>query len=111
MDQPSSKTDSADRRETKPANGVFAVICSATGETWVSQSHNLDHGQMRLWGSLRQANGPHPSLQASWDTHGPEAFRYEELERLRDDFPPLDRTTELKRRMAIWRARLHAVEL
>ena len=47
----------------------------------------------------------------SWTLHGEGEFRFEELERLRDDFPALSLSNELKRRQSIWTARLQAVAL
>ncbi|MES6473301.1 GIY-YIG nuclease family protein, partial [Cutibacterium acnes] len=84
------------------------VICSATGEAWVGQSRHLDTQQNGIWFALSMGGSPFKSLQAAWNEHGAEAFRFEELERLREDFPTLSRRDELKRRQAIWVDRLHA---
>jgi len=111
MDRQARKAAITEYKERKPAYGVFAVICNATGETWVGQSPHVDNHQNGLWFSLKHGGSPYGSLQAAWNTHGQEAFRFEELERLRDDFPALNRTSELKRRLAIWQARLQAAQL
>ena len=111
MDRRARKAAIAAYKERKPAYGVFAVICTATGQAWVGQSRHLDTQQNSLWFALRHGGGPYRSLQAAWDLHGQSEFKFEELERLRDDFPALTRTDELKRRQSIWTARLQALAL
>lgn len=111
MDPQARKAAVAEYKERKAAFGVFAVICTATGETWVGQSRHVDNHKNGLWFALKHGGCPHRLLQEAWNTHGHEAFRFEELERLRDDFPPVSRTAELKRRLAIWQARLRALRL
>lgn len=95
-------------KERTPAMGVYAVICTATGETWVGQSRHVDTCRNGLWFALRLGSSPYVSLQAAWNRHGEADFRFEELERLRDDFPPYGRLDELKKRQSLWRARLRA---
>jgi hypothetical protein len=90
---------------------VFAVVCRATGQAWIGQSRHLDTQQNGLWFALRHGTSPHRTLLAAWTEHGPEEFRFEELERLREDFPALSRTDELKRRQALWTARLQGQAL
>ena len=108
MDSQARKAAVAAYRERKPAWGVFAVICSATGETWVGRSLNVDTHKNRLWFTLNLGKGDDAALQAAWTKHGDGAFRYEELERLREDFPLIGRDAELKKREALWQARLQA---
>lgn len=98
-------------KERGPAWGVYAVICSATGEAWVGHSRHVDSQQNGLWFGLRLGTSPHSSLQAAWKQHGEEAFRFEELERLRPDFPEIARLSEVKKRQALWRSRLQASAL
>jgi hypothetical protein len=95
-------------KERGPAYGVYAVICNATGEAWVGRSRHVDTQQNGLWFSLKLGTSPHMSLQAIWDQHGEGDFRFEELERLREDYPALSRWDELKKRQDIWKARLDA---
>ena len=93
--------------------GHFAsrIVCTATGEAWVGCSRHVDNQQNGLWFALRLGMSPHASLQAAWKRHGEREFRFEELERLRDDFPERLRPGELKKRQALWSARLQASEL
>jgi hypothetical protein len=111
MDKQARKAAVAAYKEQKPGCGVFAVICGATGEVWVGQSRNLDAQQNGLWFALRHGGSPYRSLQAAWNRHGADEFRFEELERLREDFPALSLSDELKRRQSIWTARLQASAL
>ena len=111
MDRQSRKAAIAAYKERKPAYGVFAVICNATGEAWVGVSSHVDTEQNGLWFGLRLGTSPFAALQAPWKAHGEAEFRFEELERLREDFPQLSRGDELKKRQALWRARLQASNL
>jgi hypothetical protein len=111
MDRQARKAAVAAYKEQKSAFGVFAVICTATGEAWVGQSRHLDTQQNGLWFALKQNTSPHGSLQSAWNAHGPDSFRFEERERLRDDFSSIGRPDELKRRQALWMARLGALRL
>lgn len=108
MDRQARKAAIAACKERKPACGVYAVICTATGEAWVGQSRNLDSQQNGLWFSLKHGGSPYRALQAAWDLHGADAFKFEDLDRLRDDFPALNRPNELKRRQSLWATRLQA---
>jgi hypothetical protein len=111
MDRQARKAAIAEYKERKPAHGVFAVVCRATGQAWVGRSSHVDTEQNGLWFTLRLGGSPFKSLQAAWSEHGQDEFRFEELERLRDDFPALARKDELKRRQALWTARLEATAL
>jgi hypothetical protein len=111
MDRRNRKAAIAAYKERKPAYGVYAVIRTATGETWVGCSRHVDTQQNGLWFTLRQGNSPFSSLQTAWTRHGESEFRFEELERLQEDFPEIGRLDELKRRQGLWRTRLHASAL
>jgi hypothetical protein len=111
MDRQSRKEAIAAYKERDPAHGVYAVVCNATGEAWVGATAHVDTRRNGLWFTLRLGTSPHASLQAAWKQHGEAEFRFEELERLRPDFPALSRRDELKTRQALWRARLQASSL
>lgn len=108
MDRNARKAAAAAYKERKSAYGVYAVICTATGQTWVGQSRHLETQQNGLWFGLRQHGSPHRALQAAWDLHGESEFRFEALDRLADDYPAVTRPAELKRRQSLWKARLQA---
>jgi len=95
-------------KERKTVAGVFAVLCTATGEAWVGQSRHIDTEQNGLWFTLRLGTSPFRSLQAAWNAHTEADFRFEQLDRLPEDASPLVRDMELKARAARWTARLGA---
>ena len=111
MDRQDRKAAIAAYKERKPAYGVYAVICNATGAAWVGCSRHVDTQKNGLWFTLRQGTSPFPSLQTAWANHGGTEFRFEELERLREDFPEVSRMGELKKRQGLWLARLDASPL
>jgi len=98
-------------REKPAAWGVFAVICRATGQAWVGSSPTVDQRKNGLWFTLRLGSSPYASLQAAWAEHGEGAFEFQELERLRPDYPEVGREDELKRRRKLWLDRLEASPL
>ncbi|UDQ89837.1 GIY-YIG nuclease family protein [Xanthobacter autotrophicus] len=108
MDKQERKAAVAAYRERKPAFGVYAIICTATGEVWVGTSRTVDTHKNRLWFELGIGSHANGALQAAWRAHGATEFRYEELDRLREDFPDFDRDDELKKRRALWQTRLRA---
>jgi hypothetical protein len=111
MNREDRKAAIAAYKERKPAFGVYAVICEATGQAWVGRSRHLETQQNGLWFALRQDGSPHRALRAAWTLHGEAAFRFETLDVLREDFPALMRMDELKKRQALWAARLGATAL
>ncbi len=111
MDRQDRRAAIAAYKERKPAWGVYAVICNATGEVWVGRSRHVDNQQNGIWFALRMNGGRFPAIQAAWNEHGEAAFRFEELDRLREDYPEIGREDELKKRQALWTARLDATAI
>ena len=95
-------------KERKTVAGVFAVICTATGESWVGTSRHVDTAQNGLWFALRQGGSPFRDLQAAWSANSEADFRFEQLDRLPEDISSLLRDMELKERARRWTARLGA---
>lgn len=95
-------------KEQSTIAGVFAVICSATGEVWVGQSRHIDTQQNGLWFGLKQGGSPFAGMQKAWNAHGEAAFRFEQLDRLSPDLSDMARKDELKKRAGLWAARLEA---
>jgi len=98
----------AQYKEQKSMRGIFAVICGSTGEAWVGTSRNLAAQQNSIWFGLRMGSSPFKSLQGAWNQHGEREFRFEELDRLADDFSEILQKDELKKRQNLWAARLQA---
>ena len=108
MPPPTRKALIAAYKQRPTIAGVFAVVCTATGQVWVGQSRHIDTQQNGLWFTLTHGGCPHRSLQQAWDRHTPEDFRFEQLDRLPEDISDLRRGDELKKRAALWRSRLEA---
>ena len=78
MDTASRKAAVADYKRQPTLAGVYAVICTATGQTWVGKSRHIDTEQNGLWFALRLGSCPFRSLQSVWKEHPHEDFRFEE---------------------------------
>jgi hypothetical protein len=91
--------------------GVFAVICTATGQVWVGKSRHIDTEQNGLWFALKLGSSPFRSLQAAWKVHDPSDFRFEQLDRLGADLSAARRKDELEVRARLWTTRLNAEAL
>ena len=76
-------------KERKPAKGVFAIRCSASGEVWVAASGNLKASETGQFFMLRNGSHLNKRMQAAWDTHGAGAFVFEVLETFDEDAPDL----------------------
>jgi|SRR3954451_14291713 hypothetical protein len=98
-------------KERKPIAGIYVVRCSATAETWVGQSPNLEKIQNRLWFSLRQRSHTCRSLQAAWAAHGPNSLTFAECERLEQEEIAYVRDALLKERALHWRTQLGAMTI
>ena len=69
MTQTDRKTLIAEYKERPTIAGVYAVICSATGQVWVGKSRHIDTEQNGLWFALRQGGSPWRALQQVWNAH------------------------------------------
>lgn len=108
MDKQSRRDAVRDYKERKVAAGIFSLRCTATGETWVGASRNLD--QMNgVYFSLRMGSHRNAALQAAWKAHGEAGFDYAVVESLDDDdLTPIGRASWLKDRERHWMATLNA---
>ena len=111
MDKQDRKSAIAQYKERKSACGIYAVICTFTGEAWVGISRNLEAQKNSMWFTLNTGSGPFQSLLAAWAEHGEREFRFEELDRLKDDFSTILRADELRKRQKLWLERLHALPI
>jgi hypothetical protein len=108
MDKQARKEALAAYKERKPAVGIYAVTCEATGEVWVGSSPNVDKQQNRIWFEMDLGRSRHTALQTAWKTHGAAAFRFEELERLDEDLADFALKDATRQRLADWRETLRA---
>jgi hypothetical protein len=105
------KAATAAYKERKTVAGIFAFRCEAAGLTWVGQAPNLSTIENRLRFTLRHGSHRQRNMQAAWNAHGPEAFRFEALERLEDEDIAYVLDRVLKERLAHWQAKLGAEAL
>src|SRR5579863_2328124 len=98
-------------KEQKPAAGIYALRCTATGHVWVGATTNLEATRNRCWFSLRNGLSLDRSLQEAWNAHGEPAFQYEILDRLEEDLHPLEVDELLKKKVIDWAARFGAQKL
>ena len=91
-------------KERKPSPGIYALRCSTTGRTWVDSSTNLDAAQNSQFFQLRQRLHRNKELQAEWNAHGEESFRFEVLEKLPEDISSLNLRDVLQERKLFWAA-------
>ncbi|RRH74742.1 GIY-YIG nuclease family protein [Falsigemmobacter faecalis] len=85
MTQTDRKAAIAAYKERASETSVYAVLCEASGETWIGTTPNPDTLQNRLWFTLKMGSATNKSMQAAWDSAGEAAFRYEILARFDDE--------------------------
>ena len=95
-------------KERKPAIGIFAIRCTATGRVWVGAARNLDAAHNANWFTLRTGAHRERALQAEWTAQGEPAFTYEILEKLADDITALAIPDQLRERKQHWMSNLNA---
>jgi len=94
-------------REAPPPVGVFVIHCLPTGRIHVGGSLNAPAVLQRTQFELRLRQHRRPQLQADWNQHGPEAFRFEVIDRVKGrDEPGFDWQVELDALVALWRQEL-----
>jgi hypothetical protein len=98
-------------KERKSAAGIYAVRCTASGETWIGQTLNLETIQNRIWFALRTSGHSNRELQRAWTAHGADAFSFEPLEQLKDEELAYVRDSLLKERFVHWRSTLNGLVL
>ena len=110
MDKQSRREAIREYKERKTPVGIFSLRCTATGETWVGASRNLDGQRNSSFFSLRQGSNRNHAMQAAWKANGGEdGFEFAIVELLEDDdLGPLGRGTWLKERERHWLEALSA---
>ena len=95
-------------KERKPAAGIYALRCAASGAVWVGQTLTLGTVWNRHLFALRLGNARPAALQTAWNTHGEAAIGFDVLEELPEEELDFARDALLKDRLAHWRAALQA---
>ena len=110
MDNARKKELVREYKEIKAVAGIFAVRCVPSAALWVAKAPDLAKRQAGLWFQLRMGGFPGKTLQAAWNAHGEDAFRFEIIEEIDDDNAALI-PLRLKEREAYWRQTLPAAAL
>jgi hypothetical protein len=105
MNKREARNEFKSRRTPK---GIFAIRCTAAEEVWVGASDHLNSARNGIWFLLRNGLHPNKRLQATWNTHGEEAFDYEVLENVDEDVSPLLLGDLLRERLKHWETELGA---
>lgn len=108
MDKKARKQAMAEYRERKVFPGIFALHCDPAGQSWVGKAPDLSTIENRIRFMLASGTTARSGLKAAIEAHGPDAFRFEELERLEPDLSAMARDTELKSRLLFWAEKLEA---
>lgn len=111
MSEQWKKEASAGYKQRKTVSGIFSVRCLPTNAIWVGRAANLATIWNRITFELRHGSARNKALQAAWNEHGPESWRFEACEHLDDDTLPYQRDAILKDRLEHWRTRLSADRL
>lgn len=98
-------------KERKTAAGIFAITCSATGQSWVGAAPDLSTIRNRIWFALRHGSHRQQSLQAAWQTHGPDGLAFAALESIDEESLGFVRDRLLKEKRESWCLRLNAEAL
>jgi hypothetical protein len=96
----------AEYKNRKTPRGTFVVRFAEEGRAWVDATPDLDAARNGILFALRIGAHRNKDLQADWDAHGEASFRYEVLEKLEDDLPPMAWRDLLKNKKKEWVERL-----
>ena len=95
-------------KETVKRKGVFRVHSTATGESWVDTSPDLDSIKNRIWFTLRMGTHPNKKLQQTWNESGAEAMELTVVETFEEDVTGYDLERLMKERKEHWLEELQA---
>jgi hypothetical protein len=101
----------AEFKNRKTPRGAYVLRFSENGPAFVDAVPDLDAAKNGLLFTLRNGLHTNKALQAEWNAHGEQAFRYEVLEKLDDDLAPMAWRDLLKEKKLHWLKELgaHAV--
>lgn len=87
--------------------GVFAIRNTINQKVYVGGSSNLEGAMNRHRFELSMKTHRNKAMLADWQMHGPQAFRFEVLDRIaqRSD-PKFDYAAELAASLALWQEEL-----
>jgi hypothetical protein len=94
-------------KETPRPAGVYRVRHAHSGRTLLGSSRDAPAMLNRIRAQLEMKGHPSRSLQADWESDGPDAFTFEVVDLLppRDD-PAYDPSDDLRMLESLWREKL-----
>ena len=96
-----------DYKDAFPPMGIWAVRNTVTGRVWLGASTNVEGMLNRIRFQLKRGAHREASLAQAWAQHGPEAFSFEVLDRVKQrDDPDFDYAAELQTMLQLWQAEL-----
>lgn len=98
-------------KERKPVRGVFAIHCTATGQTWIGASPTLDKAENRIRFALKHGSQRPASLQVAWRQHGADAFTFAALEQIDEEDIAFSARKTLEERRDAWVVKLGATAI
>ena len=96
-----------DYKQAFPPLGIYAVRCEAAGLLRLGASRNVDGMLNRIRFQLTSGGMRDAQLTQAWAQHGPQAFSFEVLDRVKERADPdFDYDAELQALLALWQAEL-----
>ena len=96
-------------KQSFPPLGIYAVRCEAAGLLRLGASRNVDGMLNRIRFQLASGGVRDAQLTQAWAQHGPQAFSFEVLDRVKERADPdFDYDAELQALLALWQAELQA---
>ena len=94
-------------KQSFPPLGIYAVRCEAAGLLRLGASRNVDGMLNRIRFQLANGSMRDAQLTQAWAQHGPQAFSFEVLDRVKERADPdFDYDAELQALLALWQAEL-----
>lgn len=94
-------------KEAFPPMGVYVVRCGAAGILRLGARSNVDAALNRMRFDLARGTHRDKALQQAWLRHGPAAFTFEIIDRVKQrDDPAFDHNAELQALLALWEQEL-----
>lgn len=96
-------------KQAFPCMGVYAVRCEAAGLLRLGRSRNAEGMLNRVRFELARGGHHDKAVQAAWNAHGADAFRFEVIDRVKErEDPAFDYEAELDALLSLWTEELLA---
>lgn len=91
----------------KPRMGVYRIVHTPSGRTFLGWSVNLTAILNRTRFELQHGSHKHRALQTDWKTDGEDAFTFEILDELKVENPADRPHDDLKELLTLWQEKLN----